>query len=81
MAKSLKKMIKQIKSDRTTHQNAGAFFIANIWLQLGWRPPYEVSKNLVDLVPLVLGHGVIQPLQSKQCLQPAFMSLAIYKIP
>jgi hypothetical protein len=34
---------------------ASAFFIANNWLQLGWRPPYEVSKNLADLVPLLLG--------------------------
>jgi hypothetical protein len=31
------------------------YLIANIWLQLGWRPPCEVSKNLADLVPLVLG--------------------------
>jgi hypothetical protein len=37
------------------------FLSANIWLQLGWIPPCEVSKNLADLVPLVLGHGVIQP--------------------
>jgi hypothetical protein len=36
-------------------KNASAFLIANIWLQLGWRPPCEVSKNLADLVPLVLG--------------------------
>jgi hypothetical protein len=35
----------------------------NIWLQLGWASPCEVTKNLVDLVPLVLGHGVIQPFQ------------------
>jgi len=34
-----------------------------IWLQLGWASPCEVTKNLVDLVPLVLGHGVIQPFQ------------------
>jgi hypothetical protein len=31
------------------------FLIANIWLQLGWKPPCEVSKNLADLVPLALG--------------------------
>jgi hypothetical protein len=37
------------------------FLSANIWLQLGWIPPCEVSKNLADLVPLVLGHGVIHP--------------------
>jgi hypothetical protein len=36
--------------------------ITNIWLQLGWRPPCEVSKNLSDLVPLPLGYGVIWPL-------------------
>jgi len=29
LAKSLKKTIKQIKSDRNAHQNVGAFFIAN----------------------------------------------------
>jgi hypothetical protein len=44
-------------------KNSSAFFIVNIWLQLGWRPPCEVSKNLADLVPLVLGHGVIHPFQ------------------
>jgi hypothetical protein len=34
LAKSLKKMINQVKSDRNTHQNTSAFFIANTLLPL-----------------------------------------------
>jgi hypothetical protein len=45
-----------------TLKNTSAFFIANIWLQLGWRPPCEVSKNLVVPVAFSIGHGVIWPL-------------------
>jgi hypothetical protein len=36
-------------------KNAGAFLRVNIWLQLGWISPCEVSKNLVDLVPFSIG--------------------------
>ena len=42
-------------------QNDGAILGVNIWLQLGWRPPCEVSKNLVVSVAFSIGHGVIQP--------------------
>ena len=31
LAKSLKKMINKIKSDRNAHQNTGAYLIANRW--------------------------------------------------
>jgi len=37
--------------------------IANNWLQLGWRPPCEVSKNLVISVAFSIGHGVIWLMQ------------------
>jgi hypothetical protein len=43
-------------------QNDGAILRDNIWLQLGWRPPSEVSKNLVVPVAFSIGHGVIKPL-------------------
>jgi hypothetical protein len=55
LAKKLKKTINHLKSDGNTHQNTSAFFIANNWLQLGWRPPCEVSKNLVVPVAFTLG--------------------------
>jgi hypothetical protein len=42
-------------------QNGGAILGVNIWLQLGWRPPCEVTKNLVVSVAFSIGHGVIQP--------------------
>jgi hypothetical protein len=56
LAKSLKKTINEIKSDRNAHQNIGSYLIANIWLQLGWRPPCEVSNNLV--VPVAFSVGL-----------------------
>jgi hypothetical protein len=47
LAKRLKKMTSQKESNEDTLKNTSAFFIANNWLQLGWRPPCKVSKNLV----------------------------------
>jgi hypothetical protein len=43
-------------------QKDGFILGDNIWLQLGWRPPCEVSKNLVVPVAFSIGHGVIKPL-------------------
>ena len=37
------------------NQIDGAYSGDNIWLQLGWRPPCEVSKNLVVPVALCVG--------------------------
>jgi hypothetical protein len=39
-------------------KNVGAFLSANMWLQLGWIPPCEVSKNLVYLVPFSVGKWI-----------------------
>jgi hypothetical protein len=44
-----------------TLKNTSAFFIANIWPQLGWRPPCEVSKDLIVPVAFSIGLGVIWP--------------------
>ena len=43
------------------NQNDGAILGVNIWLQLGWASPREVTKNLVVSVAFSIGHGVIQP--------------------
>jgi hypothetical protein len=50
-------MLSTIKPD----QNDGAILGVNIWLQLGWASPCEVTKNLVVSVAFSIGHGVIQP--------------------
>jgi hypothetical protein len=52
-------MLSTIKPD----ENDGAILGDNIWLQLGWRPPCEVSKNLVVSVAFSIGHGVIWSVQ------------------
>jgi hypothetical protein len=66
----------------TTKCNHGDGFIlgANIWLQLGWASPCEVTKNLARLSSLydkikkksekkfagTIGHGVIQVTETKK---------------
>ena len=45
------------------NQNDGAILGVNIWLQLGWASPCEVTKNLVVSVAFSIGHGVIQSFQ------------------
>jgi hypothetical protein len=49
-------MLSTIKPD----QNDGAILGVNIWLQLGWASPCEVTKNLVVSVAFSIGHGVLQ---------------------
>jgi hypothetical protein len=46
------------KRDKNALKNP-FILVANIWLQLGWIPPCEVSKNLVVPVAFSIGHGVI----------------------
>ena len=49
-------MLSTIKPD----QNDGAILGVNIWLQMGWVSPCEVTKNLVVSVAFSIGHGVLQ---------------------
>ena len=55
------------------NQNDGAILGVNIWLQLGWASPCEVTKNLVVSVAFSIGHGVIWPMQLFLCKPAAYL--------
>ena len=50
---NLRKLPIAMLSIRKCDQRDGFILGANIWLQLGWASPYEVTKNLARLSSLI----------------------------
>ena len=57
----LKILPKAMISITKFNRKDGFILGVNIWLQLGWASPCEVTKNLVVSVAFSIGHGVIEP--------------------